>query len=227
MKSHFLYAFFIIAVACKHDPHPGPPVINGGQNPIVGSDDCDPDSVYFENDIYPFFVSNCAQSGCHDATGQDGVYLDSYAGILNQSNTSNPNNSDIVEVLKETDPDKRMPPAPAAPISQEQINMIITWMSQGAQNNGCDGCDTANVTFASTVFPVFESYCKSCHGLNNPYSVRTLISHADIVSAVNETNLLDRIHRLPSASAMPPGGPITDCDIRKIELWIANGMLNN
>lgn len=35
---------------------------------------CDPDVVYFETQVLPFLVSNCAMAGCHNAAShQDGV----------------------------------------------------------------------------------------------------------------------------------------------------------
>ena len=43
---------------------------------------CDPDTVYFEMDVLPILLSSCGKSGCHDATAQDGVRLDSYAATM-------------------------------------------------------------------------------------------------------------------------------------------------
>ena len=37
-----------------------------GGNP--NEDICSPDSIYFENDILPILISNCAIPGCHDAS---------------------------------------------------------------------------------------------------------------------------------------------------------------
>ena len=54
----------------------------GGGNTPTGVP-CDPDSVYFDNQVLPILVSNCAKPGCHDAAShQDGVVLSSYASLM-------------------------------------------------------------------------------------------------------------------------------------------------
>jgi hypothetical protein len=80
--------------ACKHEPS----VPGGGDptdtidNPIDTGNNgggatscvpCDPDSVYFQNQILPILVSNCTESGCHNASDhKEGVILTSYQTLM-------------------------------------------------------------------------------------------------------------------------------------------------
>src|SRR5688572_5181621 len=116
--------------SCKHEPIE-PAVITedntgsgnggggngGGGNGGGGSGNtgipCDPDTAYFQNDILPLFISNCAKSGCHDAaTHQEGFVFNSYSGIMGSGEieAGDPSEGDIMEAITEDDPDKIMPP---------------------------------------------------------------------------------------------------------------------
>ena len=81
-----LLAMVLIAAAigsCKHElPTTGtiPP-----DPPPVGdtTTSCDPNKIYFQQQVLPILVSNCAKSGCHDnASHQDGVILTSYSSVI-------------------------------------------------------------------------------------------------------------------------------------------------
>ena len=102
----------LILQNCKHEIPERTPVDNTGGNdtiPVVKSDTCSPDTVYFVNDILPIIISNCAQSGCHDADArEDGVQLTDYDNIIETGKVEpgDPNDSELYEVLVESDPKK-------------------------------------------------------------------------------------------------------------------------
>ena len=76
---------------------------------------CDPDVIYFDLDVLPLLLSNCAFSGCHDAAShQDGVILESYETVIQTADVEpfNLGDSEIYEVLVDTDLDEIMPPPP-------------------------------------------------------------------------------------------------------------------
>ena len=55
-------------------------------NPVLKTDtsDCDPNIVYFKQDVLPILQSNCAKSGCHNEESQKhGVILSSYESLIN------------------------------------------------------------------------------------------------------------------------------------------------
>ena len=220
----------VFASSCTHAPWRP----TGDEPPIVVYE-CEPGTIYFQQDILPLLQSACAQSGCHDASAAEGIRLDSYAAIFQSSESNlvvpgNPGASELWEVLVEDNPDKIMPPPPASPLSSEQIDRVWDWIEQGAANLSCEGgCDTLNVTFSGTVQPILADRCVSCHSGASPDGGVNLSSHSGVVSAVDTRDLVAAVRQTGGGVAtMPPSGnPLTECQIRAIELWIAAGKPNN
>lgn len=232
--------------SCKHEPLFEDPIdnpIDTTSNPpdtmTVDTSNtgipCDPDVIYFDQDILPLLQSNCAFSGCHDAaSAQDGVILESYETVIQTADVEafNLNDSEIYEVLVDNDLDDRMPPAPTPALSQSQINIIANWILQGAEYLECDpnagGCDTENVSFSSFVKPLIESHCQGCHSGNAPSGGIDMTTHANIQVYANNGKLYGAIDHQAGFEAMPQGGAkLDDCSIDKIKSWIDAGALDN
>ena len=164
-KLYCISILFLTGItACKHNPDvppgPGPGNNNNNTGGPTGPTPCNPDSVYFQNDVLPILISNCAVQGCHDAgTKEDGVWLDSYNSLLASDivDKGDAQNSDLYEALTETDPDKRMP-YQKPPLDPKQIELIKKWINQGGLNNKCQtiGCDTNQFTFADNITPIIQ-----------------------------------------------------------------------
>jgi len=226
---------------CKHDPMLLPVTAgnengNGSGN---GSTDtttyneisCDPDSAYFANDILPLFISNCAKSGCHDAaTHQEGIILDSYSNIISTGDIDpgNPSGGKIVEKITTTEPDDIMPPLPNSPLTTDQVNMITTWINQGALNNSCNGCDTVNVTYSGTIAPLLQSHCVGCHNNTSASGNVNLVAYPGVQVQALNGKLMGSVNHNAGYSAMPKGGAkLPACEIDELRTWIDNGALNN
>jgi mono/diheme cytochrome c family protein len=194
---------------------------------------CDPDTVYFEMDVLPILLSSCGMSGCHDATAQEGVRLDSYAAVMASDviNPGNPNDSELYEKITETDPDDIMPPPPALPLDPAQIEIIRKWIAQGAQNLYCDEmCDTVNVTYSGTIWPeIIQSYCFGCHnGANASGGIHlenySQVAAAAVIPAGQPGSLWGAVTHAAGNSAMPKNQPqLSDCKISQLRQWIENG----
>ena len=239
-----IFLLILIAAACQHDPwipggvDPVNPVDTTG-NPVdtmlTGGHPCDPDSVYFALDILPILQSNCAFSDCHDqASHQEGVILTDYAHVMQTGDVrpGDPSHSDIYKVLIDNDPEDRMPPAPNAPLSQEQIALIALWINQGAQDLTCDpgagGCNTEQVTFSGVVRPILQNTCVGCHSGSAPSGGINLSTHAGVAAVAQNGRLLGSIRREVGYSPMPQGGaPLSDCYIQQIAAWVDAGAPNN
>jgi hypothetical protein len=224
--------FLLFAVSCKHEiPEPivaEIPVDNGNGNILP----CDSDSVYFNMQILPFLVANCAQSGCHDAAShQDGVVITSYQTLMNSGiiEIGDPNNGDLIDVITDTDPGDRMPPPPAPPLTAQQIQLIQTWIAQGAQNLICDnGCDTSNVTYNAVIKPIIQNKCQGCHQGSSPGGGINLSTYLGVQGSAIDGSLLGSIQHQPGWSAMPKNtSKMPDCDIAKIRIWVNAGAPNN
>jgi len=238
IRTVFLF-FIIIAVlvlaSCKHDPIAAPdnpitPTPTDTTDTIPVGIACDPDTVYFQNQILPIMQSSCAKSGCHDALShQEDVILTDYNSIISTAEviSFNPGSSKLYEVITETDPDKIMPPPPYSALTSEQINLIYKWIAQGAKNNYCDQmCDTTNVTFSGTIKLVIQNFCQGCHSSAFPSGGIALQTHAEVVS--NITRLLGSVNHQSGYSPMPKNGnKLSDCTLTQFDIWVSAGMPNN
>lgn len=228
--------------ACKHDiPVPASPSTtdDGGNNPgnNPGTNPgtfipCNPDSVYFTQQVLPILVSNCAKSGCHDAaTHEEDINMTSYNTIMNSDivEGGDLNGSDMWEVINENDPDDIMPPPPANPLTQQQKNIIRDWILQGAQNLSCSGnCDSLNATYSAVIKPMIDTYCKGCHSGSNPTGNVSLTNYAETAAQVPTGKLLGVTTHAPGFKPMPPSGPgLTICDLGALRKWINDGAPNN
>lgn len=248
MQQYALLTFFVVILlslstpACKHEP-----VLPGGSDPTDPTDNpidttgnpggvgvpCDPDSVYFQNQILPILVSNCTESGCHNTTDhQDGVILTSYQSLMSTVENVTDNNWDenkLMKVLLEDDPDDRMP-YNKAPLPQTQINLIAAWIQQGAKNNGCNenygACETTNVQYSAFVRPLIQARCQGCHSGNAPQGGINLSTYANVKSVASNGKLYAAVTR--TADWMPKGGTKLDqCTIDKLKAWIDAGAPEN
>jgi hypothetical protein len=94
-------------------------------------------AVDFEADIQPIFEEHCAS--CHGDRKQKGdVRLDRRVDLLRGGESGipslvpgNPGESFLIEVLKDPDPEFRMP-FEEDPLSEDQIALIEEWIAQGA-----------------------------------------------------------------------------------------------
>ena len=196
---------------------------------------CDPDKVYFETDVLPLLKSNCAFSGCHDTqTAQKKVILESYASTIATADIKafDLEKSKMYQVLVESDPNKRMPPSPRAALSTEQIQLIATWILQGALDEQCDSntqaCDTSMVSFSNFVKPLILKNCLGCHSGNTPSGGLNLENYTGIEILAKNGRLFGAINHDTGFVPMPQGsGKLAQCDIDKIKSWIDAGATNN
>lgn len=229
-----LSAFLFYVSSCQREPVyigtlPEEPIDTSGTGIP-----CDPDSVYFNQQVLPILTSNCAMSGCHDVQShEEGVVLTNYTNTRATGgiNLTNPANSKLYRVLNDTDPEERMPPAPRTALPPDQRALILQWIQQGALNLSCDaGCDTTNVTFTTTVMPLITLKCKGCHSGSTPQGNVSLTNYDQVKATVVDGTLLGSIEHISGYKPMPyPAGSakMPDCEIRSIQIWVENGAPNN
>ena len=240
-----LPAIILLVVSCKHDvqglPAPGNGGNAGGGTGAGGStgsggsstNTCDPNKIYFQQQVLPILLSNCTMSGCHDdASHQDGIILTSYEKVMATAGVrpGRPTDSDLYEVLVETDPDDRMPRPPRNPLSQDQIQVIYQWIQQGAQNLSCQNssCDTSNVTYNNTIRNMISSKCQGCHSGTAASAGIDLSTYTGVKAKITDGRLWGAINQLPGYSAMPKNGAkLSDCELTQIRKWIDAGSPNN
>ncbi len=134
--------------------------------------------------------------------------------------------SDLFEVITEDDLYKRMPPYPEyEALSAAEINMIATWIMQGALNNACAAdCDTTNVTYAMSIEPIISAKCQGCHSGSSPQGGISLTNYGQVSSEALFGTLLDAVQHTGTATPMPyNSAQLPDCEIDLIRIWIENG----
>jgi mono/diheme cytochrome c family protein len=233
-----LLTLLVFQYSCTHDPfvvddfEPDPNDTMAVDTFVMGVP-CDPDIVYFQNDILSILTGSCAFSGCHDAaTATEGVILDSYDNVINTADVKafDLDDSELYEVITETDPDKVMPPT--GKLDNEQINLIAQWILQGAENLKCDeeqvDCITENTTYSGFVKGVFNTTCNGCHSSNSAFGGIILDSYQEVKNVVDAGRLYGAINWEVGYSAMPQNqSKLDSCTIAKVKSWIDEGAQNN
>jgi len=203
-----------ILLSCKHEP----------------TLSADTPTVCFQEQIYPMIKSNCGILGCHAAASHDeGPVLATYNDIRSQVTPSKPNQSRIYKAVT-GGTEEFMPPSPRSALTQEQINLLSIWILQGAENNSCPDplCDTTNVSYATNIQPLLNTWCVGCHGGNNPEGNILLETYDQVVAQVNNGQLYGAVSWAPNLVPMPfESNKLSDCSIAMIRIWIEDGALNN
>jgi uncharacterized membrane protein len=193
---------------------------------------CDPTRIYFQQQVLPILVSNCAMSGCHDdATHKEGVVLTSYSNVMTTGGvrSGNAGNSDLYKVLVKTDPGDRMPQSPRIPLTNQQIQIIYTWIQQGAQNLVCENmCDSSLFKFSDAIQPLIQNKCQGCHSSAGAQGGIDLSTYPLVKAKVADGKLWGSINHQAGFSAMPKNGTkLSECELRQFQKWIAAGAPNN
>jgi uncharacterized membrane protein len=92
-------------------------------------------------------------------------------------------------------------------------------------------CDTTTVTFSSSVQPVLQENCLSCHSNNSASSLGgniKLEDYQDVKQRADDGSLLGTISHESGYSPMPKGASrLNNCKISIIKIWINSGSPDN
>jgi hypothetical protein len=89
-------------------------------------------------------------------------------------------------------------------------------------------CDTVNMKYTANVLPIIQSNCYGCHAGGAAAGGVSLDGYTALKAQADNGRLIGTITHASGFSAMPKGGAkLSDCDINKIQNWIARGALNN
>jgi mono/diheme cytochrome c family protein len=224
MKFLYLFLSSTLLLSCKHES------LYETVPPGITPPPPDAPVICFEKDVLPIFVSNCAKSGCHDAsTRAEGIRLDNYTEIMRGIKPFKPSDSKNWEVIITTDPDDRMPPPPSLPLTKAQKDSIYKWIVQGAPNtaNCTSDCDLTKFDYTNTIKPILQTNCNGCHSGSFPSGGLNLTNY-DVVKAIALSgSLIGSVKGVTPFSPMPPGGKLSDCQISQMEKWVQAGAPNN
>jgi hypothetical protein len=230
-------ALLLAVAACRHEPMEPPSSTGNGGGGGGGEEEtpCDPNVIWFQQQVLPILASNCTNPGqglhCHHAPVDENDYIQitDYASLMESGIVEN---GDLLDVINTNDPDDVMPPPPFAHLTPAQRTLIAQWIAQGAQNSSCENsaCDTLNVTYSGTIAPIMQARCNSCHSGSNPSGSLDLTTWSAVNQSAMSGNLVASVRRIAgdNIADMPPSGPaLSNCRIRQLELWVAQGAPNN
>lgn len=91
-----------------------------------------------------------------------------------------------------------------------------------------DTCDTSQVTYSLVVAPIIESRCYDCHDQLAVVSGIPLAGYDNLKNMVDAGRLIGALRHQVGFSPMPKDRPaLPECEILKIENWVAQGAPNN
>ncbi|MEO6190602.1 MAG: c-type cytochrome domain-containing protein [Saprospiraceae bacterium] len=186
------------------------------------------DEVCFQQEVLPLINGSCAYSGCHNPVERiSGYDFTNYEGILKAVTPGKYGSSKLYTSLIST---TTMPPPPDDKFTRDKLELIATWIQQGAKNSTCSTniCDTSDVTLSGSVRPILQNYCGSCHLVNNPQGNVDFRTYDDLKIYVDQGSLIGSIKFESPWSRMPKNSnKIPSCDIQIIQIWLDHGALNN
>lgn len=217
--------FLLFSIGCKHE------ILNTTINPDAtvvvgpgGNSSQVSDTVCFNTDVLPLYVSYCGSSGCHDVSShREGVILTDYIHIMSGIRAKNASGSKYYTIIGNS-----MPPRGSSQMTTANVNTIKKWIDQGALNTQCTNvCDTTSFTYSGAIQTIIANNCGGCHGTSpgtaNVY-LGTYASTRAYISA-NTTLFLNAINWTSASAAMnmPQSSKMVACKITQIQKWINNG----
>jgi len=90
---------------------------------------------------------------------------------------------------------------------------------------GIDDCDTSEVSFSKDIFPILQTRCSTlgCH-VQGGGSAVLFENYTQVKSKVDDGKLKQRVI---IQKDMPPGQPLSACQIKFIEKWLEIGAPDN
>jgi mono/diheme cytochrome c family protein len=88
-------------------------------------------------------------------------------------------------------------------------------------------CDTTNARYTTSIRPIFQTHCVVCHSGPSPASGVDWSASADLreFEQFFPGRILQAVRHEQGAPAMPRNAPkLSECNIRLLERWFANGM---
>jgi hypothetical protein len=121
---------------------------------------------------------------------------------------------------------------PFAGIITTLVFCLIACTKQNEQvlidQSGVQPCDTTNMSYSNDIAQILENNCVSCHNTTQSNDGVILTDYNDVLTQVNNGDLVNVIEHNPGYPEMPEGLPkLSACTINKIVAWINRGAPNN
>ncbi len=230
----------IVAISCVHEipltpatPSTGEPGTGTGTGG-TGSNTCDTTSFSYSTVINPLVQTFCVS--CHGASTASssgaGIDLSTYAKLLPYVTSGR-----FFGSINHSAGYSAMPKG-SAQLSTCQVTQVKKWIGAGAKNDTATGistppvttaCDTTNFLYSTTIAPLLQANCITCHSAGNPNNGGIdLSTFANAQAFALNGRLYGSISHAAGYSAMPKGmAQLSACNITQFRKWIAAGAKND
>jgi hypothetical protein len=89
-------------------------------------------------------------------------------------------------------------------------------------------CETAAVTYSQDISSILDLNCVGCHNATSASGGLNLEGHANAAASALVGSMINRVSlSAGNALLMPPGQPLSSCDLAKLNQWVSEGAPNN
>lgn len=92
---------------------------------------------------------------------------------------------------------------------------------------GTTTCDTTSLSYKTDIQPILATNCYACHAATSSVTNKPMDSYAAIKPYIQNGALLNSIKGTGGYDIMPTSGPMSNCNISKVESWIQAGFPDN
>ena len=112
------------------------------------------------------------------------------------------------------------------------VIILTVFMSCTYENEldlyGTTSCQTDDMSYTLDISPIISATCFPCHTRDRRDGNVILEGYENLLVQIDRGRLLGAIRHEEGFVPMPQGKPkLVDCEIEKIESWIAEGSPNN
>ncbi|OYW27715.1 MAG: hypothetical protein B7Z47_06440, partial [Chthoniobacter sp. 12-60-6] len=202
------------------------------------------EKIDFNTQIKPLLEGACTH--CHGEKEDKGDFRMHTLEDIQKGNENGPGltprdlkkSSIYTTLLLSSDEDTAMPPKKEGALEKSQIEVIKTWIEQGAEwPAGVVLEQTPRIKFEKHIQPILEQNCVSCHNADKAKGDWIITTKKEAFSTgENAPNILpfdlkSAIYHATTLPAddddlMPPkksGGPLSKEDVNFLKLWIQQG----
>ena len=107
------------------------------------------------------------------------------------------------------------------------ISLSSCYYDKSEELYGKGSCDTTSVTYSTSISPIINRDCSSCHSGGSPSAGISLYDYTSVKNYMTSSRLvlMGYVKQDGTASNMPKGGSkISTCEINKLEAWVNQGM---
>jgi cytochrome c5 len=96
-----------------------------------------------------------------------------------------------------------------------------------AELYGPVNCDTSAVKYSTVVQPLLKQNCNGCHSVTSSVTNKPMDTYAALKPYIENGSFGYSIRGTNGYDIMPQSGPMSNCNLEKIEAWINAGFPNN